>query len=86
MIEISPKPKKLVNNLQNLENYKKWPQNLKVNETPYVRGVKWASLGGFGMSIIGFLEEKNIKMKQNHISSLVFNRDELRKFNWTNLM
>ena len=34
MIEISPKPKKLLNDLQNLENYKKWPQNLKVNETP----------------------------------------------------
>ena len=34
MIEVSPKPKKLLNDLQNLENYKKWPQNLKVNETP----------------------------------------------------
>ena len=34
MIEISPKPKKLLNDLQNIENYKKWPQNLKVNETP----------------------------------------------------
>ena len=34
MIEISLKPKKLLNDLQNLENYKKWPQNLKVNETP----------------------------------------------------
>ena len=34
MIEISPQPKKLLNDLQNLENYKKWPQNLKVNETP----------------------------------------------------
>ena len=34
MIEISQKPKKLLNNLQNLENYKKWPQNLKVIETP----------------------------------------------------
>ena len=34
MIEISPKPKKLLNDLENLENYKKWPQNLKVNETP----------------------------------------------------
>ena len=35
MIEISPKPKQLLNDLQNLENYKKkWPQNLKVNETP----------------------------------------------------
>ena len=29
MIEIFPKPKKLLNDLQNLENYKKkWPQNL----------------------------------------------------------
>ena len=34
MIEISQKPKKLLNDLQNLENYKKWPKNLKVNETP----------------------------------------------------
>ena len=34
MIEISPQTKKLLNDLQNLENYKKWPQNLKVNETP----------------------------------------------------
>ena len=35
MIEISPKSKKLLNDLQNLKNYqKKWPQNLKVNETP----------------------------------------------------
>ena len=34
MIEISPKPKKLLNDLQNLENYKKCPQNLQVNETP----------------------------------------------------
>ena len=34
MTEISQKPKKLLNDLQNLENYKKWPQNLKVNETP----------------------------------------------------
>ena len=34
MIEISPKSKKLLNDLQNLEHYKKWPQNLKVNETP----------------------------------------------------
>ena len=34
MIEISQKPKNLLNDLQNLENYKKWPQNLKVNKTP----------------------------------------------------
>ena len=34
MIEISQKPKKLLNDLQNLENYKKWPQNQNVNETP----------------------------------------------------
>ena len=34
MIEISPKSKKLPNDLENLESYKKWPQSLKVNETP----------------------------------------------------
>ena len=34
MIEISPKPKKLLKDRQNLENYKKCPQNLKANETP----------------------------------------------------
>ena len=32
-----------------------------------------------------FSEERNIKVKQNHIFSHVFNRVRLRKSNWTNL-
>ena len=32
-----------------------------------------------------FLEEKDIKMKQNYILNLVFNRSELHNYNQANL-
>ena len=33
-----------------------------------------------------FLKEKDIKMELNYIINHIFNRNELQKFNWINLL